>query len=191
GTTLYSEYPYENGYAGFMASEFAEESSRQPFSVRAGVEYGLNFDDVQSVGGKLAIDFPSYRLTFDSGWTSYFERDGSGGTDDFTVGDVNLVFRFVENPRTIWRTGVGVNWLADSGGEAGFNFTYGIDYFPLRPVVWSSELDWGTLDSETLLRLRSTVGVQLRDFEVYTGVEYLDVREERFTTMLFGVRYWW
>jgi hypothetical protein len=190
GPMSFSEYPYENGYPGFLSDGYDERSSNQGFSLRAGVEYGQDFDDVSTLGGKLAIDFP-YRLTLDSGWTSYFERDGSGGTDDFTVGDVNLVVRFVEHSQAIWRAGIGVNWLADSGGEAAFNFTYGIDYFPIRPVVWSSELDWGTLDSETLLRLRSTVGLQLRDFEVYTGVEYLDVREENFTTMLVGVRYWW
>lgn len=191
GPMSFSEYPYENGYPGFLSDGFDERSSNQSFSLRAGVEYGLNFDDVNTVGGRLAIDFPSYRLTFDSSWTSYFARDGNGGTDDFTVGDVNLVVRFVESSRSIWRTGVGVIWLADSGGDAGFNFTYGIDYFPVRPVVWSSELDWGSLASDPLVRLRSTLGLQLRDFEVYTGVEYLDIREEEFTTMLFGLRYWW
>lgn len=191
GVDSFSEYPYENGHAGFMTDGLGPQASALPFSLRAGLEYGLNFDNVHTAGGKLAVDFPSYRLTFDSGWTSYFERDGSGGTDDFTVGDVNMVVRFVESERSVWRAGIGVNWLADSGGEAGFNFTYGIDYFPFRPVVWSSELDWGTLAGDTLLRLRSTFGLQIRDFELYTGVEYLDIREEHFTTMLFGIRYWW
>ena len=74
------------------------------------------------------------------------------------------------------RTGVAVNWLADQiRPEAGFNFTYGIEWFPRKPWTISSVIDAGKLGEASLFHNRSTVGVMLGATEAFVGYDYLQV----------------
>ena len=45
----------------------------------------------------------------------------------------------------------------------------GAGWFPVRPLVFSSTLDWGTLGSAALFHFRTTAGVIVHRFEFYTG----------------------
>ena len=183
----YSEY-YD--HCAFKDTEWFCRSNDFIASARAQVEYGTNFGDTQSVGTRLQIDFPLWRMSLESSWSGYYE-DLPGGRDHLGVGDANLVFRFVQHPLTTWRSGIGINWLNDSDSDVGFNFTYGFDVLPVHPFVWSNEIDMGTLGNASLFRFRTTLGAQWRDGELYTGFEYVDIEDAQIPQMLFGFRYWW
>lgn len=177
--------------SGYKESDWFYDSTDFVSAARAQVEYGTDYSGTQTVGGKLQFDLPVCRTTFDGSWTTYYEDVANAGTDTLSLGDANIVFRFAQNPRMTWRTGVGVNWLADAQSEAGFNFTYGIDVLPTYPFVWSAEIDWGTLGHAELFRSRTTLGAQWREVELYCGFEYVDVDTAHILTMLYGLRYWW
>ncbi len=55
--------------------------------------------------------------------------------------------------------------------DLGFNFTYGADFFPAKPWVFSAVLDAGTHRQAGLFRFRSTAGVVYRSVELYSGYE--------------------
>lgn len=190
GCERFAGYCEEYDHLPFKDSEWFCSSNYIVASARAQAEYGTNYGDMQSVGTRLQIDFPLLRTSIESSWTNYYE-DLSSGTDHLALGDANLVFRFVQNPRTTWRSGVGLNWLNASDGDIGFNFTYGVDVLPVHPVVWSSEIDLGTLGNASLFRIRTTLGAQWLDGELYTGFEYVDIEDAQIPQMLFGFRYWW
>jgi hypothetical protein len=107
------------------------------------------------------------------------------------LGDFNFVFRFAQSQRAQFRTGIGFNWLEDSGPtNFGFNFTYGADFYPLQPLIISTVFDWGALGRTNLLRGRFTIGALLRNYEVYTGYEYLDIDRTGIGSLIGGVRLW-
>ncbi|QDU55564.1 hypothetical protein [Aeoliella mucimassa] len=160
-------------------------------SARAQVEYGTNFNDMQTIGNRLQIDLARIRSTIDLSYDNYFEKLPNGDTDHLAVGNANWVLRFAQNPRTVWRSGIGVNWMNGDQNDVGFNFTYGFDLLPVEPWVWSNDLDLGRLGDAGLFRFRTTVGQQFRLGEIYTGFEYLDAGDAQIPTMLFGARYWW
>ena len=119
------------------------------------------------------------------------EKLPGGQRDSLTTGDANLVFRFAQGPKALFRTGIGANWLADDvGSDFGFNFTYGFDLFPSKPWVISAELDWGRLGDAHLLHLRTTGGMMIHRGEAYIGVDYYDVGWVETTTLISGVRIW-
>ena len=186
----FSAYPYENDVTGYMAPDWLDATSAKPWSARLRGEFGQDFNDIELAGGGIQIDSPFVRMTFDSS-LSEFEEQVATGTDALTVGDANLTFRFVQSPRSVWRSGVGVNWLSGGGSEVGFNFTYAVDYFPRRPWIVSAEIDWGRLGEASLFHTRATVGVQVRDWEFYSGFDYVDIAETSLGNLVAGLRYWW
>lgn len=191
GCDRFATYDEQLGRVGYTDTEWFDHATNIVASARAQVDYGTNFDGLEQIGTKLQVDLPVWRLTLDGSISNYYEELAAGGEDHLAIGDVNLVFRFAQGERIVWRSGVGVNWLADAHNEAGFNFTYGLDAMPWEPVVFSTEIDLGTLGHESLLCSRTTLGLQWRAVEVYTGFEYVELGSAGLSTMLFGVRGWW
>ena len=111
--------------------------------------------------------------------------------DHLWVGDCNLVYRFAQSPRSQWRAGLGFNWLDDHiETDYGFNFTYGFDFYPVQPLILSTEIDWGTLGRAGAFHFRTTVGVILHRVETYVGYEYRDIGSFQFNGLIGGVRLW-
>jgi hypothetical protein len=162
----------------------------RPWSCRLRAEYADGFGDRSRIGGHVLLSHTS-RFGLDSGVDYLRETRPGGGHDHLSLGDFNIVFRFAQNERVQFRTGLGFNWLDDEfDTDFGFNFTYGADLFPCRPWVVSATLDWGTLDQARLFRFRSTAGVVFHGIEAYTGYEYLDIGSTHMNELIGGVRIW-
>lgn len=83
-----------------------------------------------------------------------------------------------------------MNWLSDSiGAVFGFNFTYGLDYFPRKPWVFSTSFDLGTLGEAGLFHNQTTVGVVVRRFEVFTGFDYYHIGDGELSGWISGLRW--
>lgn len=190
GHERFAGHAVEHGTSKFKETEWFYQSNYFISSARAQIEYGTDYRDMQSVGTRLQIDFPRFRSTIDASWNNYYE-DTAIGTDHLGLGDVNWVFRITQEETMVSRMGVGVNWLAGDESAAGFNFTTGMDVLLPYPLVWSTDLDMGTLGDASLFRIRTTLGAQWRDGELYTGFEYVDIEDAQIPQMLFGFRYWW
>jgi hypothetical protein len=160
------------------------------WSGRVRFEYADAFDDLHRIGGHLLLTTTS-RWGLDTEANYFRERRAGNRWDELWTGDANVVFRFAQSPRWQWRTGLGFNWLADPvDADFGFNFTYGVDFFPRRPWVLSATLDWGTLGSAERFHFRTTAGVIVRRYEVYTGYEYEDIDRTQLNALIGGVRVW-
>jgi hypothetical protein len=153
-------------------------------------EYQDQFDRVSAVGGQMILEGTS-RLGFDISFQTLRERLGPEQFDYLTLGDANVVFRFAQHPKAQMRLGIGMNWLADTRQhDLGFNFTYGGDFFPVKPLIVSAAIDWGTLGHAELFRFRTTAGVIVDRFETYVGYEYLDIGRTHANALVAGVRLW-
>ncbi len=160
------------------------------FSARLRTDYGTNFDDLNRWGSHLLVSTTS-RWGLDTEIIRWREDLPGGTYDELWMADCNLVLRFAQGPHMQWRTGLGFNFLDDElGTESGFNFTYGVDCFPVQPWVFSATLDWGTLGDAEQFRFRTTAGVVLWRVESYVGYEYYDLDSTHFNTLISGVRLW-
>jgi hypothetical protein len=184
---LFQRFPYDQA-PGYMDDLLWPGADR--WSARLSVEYGGDLDDRGKVGGRLLVS-TTPRWGADVQMERLYEQLPGGSHDDLWLGDGNLVFRFAQSQFMLWRAGVGINWLDDpAGSEAGFNFTYGADWFPARPWVLSATLDWGTLGRAELFRFNGTAGVLINRVETYVGYEYLDIDRTHINSLLAGVRIW-
>ena len=153
-------------------------------------DYANEFDSLIGVGGQLILETTS-RWGVDASAQYLRERLPGDDFDHLTLGDCNLVYRFAQGPRAQMRTGLGANWLNDTTRtDLGFNFTYGGDFFPRKPWVLSSAIDWGTLGRAGLFRFRTTAGVIFNRFESYVGYEYLDIGTTQGNFLIGGLRVW-
>ncbi len=186
-TAYFPSYPYEDSSGHLMFDNWA--NNPRPWSVRFDIDYTNSFDRIDSFGGHFLLDTSS-RAGLNAAVSQLEERLPTG-RDQLWLGDVNAVLRFAQSEWAEFRTGFGVNWLADSReANFGFNFNYEADIFPRKPWVISSTIDAGTLGFAALFRFRSTVGVVVRNVEVYTGYEYLDIERTHTNSLVAGLRFW-
>jgi hypothetical protein len=185
----FPDAPHQGGADGYLRMTAPTDVSRT-WAGRLSFDTGVNFDDLYSLNGRLQLEHQN-RWGLDASWSTLSERI-PGGRDHMTLGDANVVFRFAQGEAAQFYTGIGLNWLTDGGDfDAGFNFTYGADWFPTDPLVVSSSIDLGNLGGATLFRSRTTIGVMIDRFEVYSGFDYLNVEGVDIPTGIAGLRLWY
>jgi hypothetical protein len=183
-------YPYDPAGSDGYIEQNALPGLTRPWSARVDVEYVETFDQLENMGGHLLLDTAS-RIGLAASLEHLEERPSSGARDEMSIGDWNLVWRFAQGKLGEFHTGVGMNWLNDSGGtNAGFNFTYGADFYPVKPWIICTSLDCGTLGRADLFRFRTTVGLEFHGVETYVGYEYTDIGCGRWNGLIGGLRLW-
>jgi len=162
-----------------------------PFALRFDADYVDAFDNLDRFNGHMLISTSS-RLELDARFQHLAERLDDGSQDQLWMGDCNLCYRFAQSDFAQFRAGLGINWLNAPGQtDLGFNFIYGADIFPVKPLVLSAVLDAGTLGHAGLFRFRTTAGVVYRSVEIYTGYEYTDIGSVSWNGLIGGVRLWY
>lgn len=185
----FPRYPYQEPVDGHLMIDPDLPRKPRGWCGRAFFDYRTDFDDLTAWGGGLQLDTTS-RFGLDASAHYFAQQLPGGGRDELVIGSGDLLFRFAQAPWMEMRTGVGVNWLADSvASDVGVNFTYGGDWYPLQPLVVSLDLDLGKLGEASLFHARVTTGVQLKLAELYVGYDYLDVGKSQFNSAIAGVRF--
>lgn len=158
--------------------------------VRARSDFGTNFGKVDWVGGNVLLE-STMRLGLETDFRQLQENGSGAKFDSLTLGDANLFYRFAQSNQFQGRAGVGVNYLVDRADtNFGFNFTYAVDWYPVKPVIVSAELDLGWLGQESLFHFRVTEGVNWKYGEAFVGYDYYDVGNFQVGGMVAGVRLW-
>ena len=130
-------------------------------------------------------------LALDSEFYSRERKLITGGEEEITNGDVNVIYRLNANPRYKFRTGAGINWREVDGEiDLGFNTTYGLDFTLRGPWLVSAVIDLGLLGDDTLFRWRITTGVVLRNLELFVGYDDYKAGDDRFNGILGGAGFW-
>ena len=107
------------------------------------------------------------------------------------LGETDAVIRFAQNEHWMFRSGLGVNSLSDAlDTDVGFNFTYGVDWFPINPLVFSSEIDLGSLGHAWLFHVRTSAGVTFKGAEIFAAYDYYDIGDGQLKGLSAGVRLW-
>ena len=192
----FAHYPHQYDLGYMMIDPFKAHGLAGPrvpyaWSVRASGEYGTNFNHLEWIGGRLLVD-SRWRLGLDSDVRYLLEERPGRPSDDLWFGDTNLVYRFAQSERLQLRSGLGMNFLSDDRqNDAGFNFTYGGDWFPSRPWVLSAEIDLGTLGHTHAYHFRGTAGVSCGVGEAYAGYDYYDIGRTQVAGLVAGLRLWY
>ena len=153
-------------------------------------DYVEAFDHLDLINGHILVSTTS-RFEFDARIQHLGETMPGGPDDELWIGDCNVMFRYAQASFAQVRAGLGINWLNDpSRTDLGFNFAYGIDLFPVKPFIFSTVMDAGTLGHAGLFRFRSTAGVAYKRLEFYTGYEYTDIGRTHWNGLIGGVRLW-
>jgi hypothetical protein len=135
----------------------------------------------------------SMRLGFESRFSLFVEQLPAprGGVDQLLIGDLNLTLRIAQHEQAQVYAGLGVRGLIDGASStAGINTTYGLDLFPLAPLVISLQGDLGHLGAAFYLEGRATLGVTLGRLELYAGYEATLIGDVGFHDPTFGLRIW-
>ena len=191
GPLRFSAWPFANDSFGAMTPWDYDPELEKNWLARTSFEFlDAEGGELNALGGRVLLDSVS-RFGLDTSFHNWREELPAGGVTDSWIGDVNLVYRFAQSQSTQFRAGVGVNWLHDSVTTgAGFNLTYGVDLFPLKPLHVAAEIDWGGLGHTHLFHGRVTTGLILRNFEIYTGYDYLSVGQPEFHSLIVGTSIW-
>lgn len=196
-------FPYAQGHKGYMHLGEPAENAPPPepttwfqggrtrnWSLRLALEESSDFQGLDRLTGHLLLETTS-RFGFQSSWTQLRECLCNGRSDELVLGDVNLVVRFAQHERAQFRAGIGLRTLIDdSATHWGFNFTYGADFYPVKPLIVSGQIDAGTLGSAGVFHGRATAGFNWSHFEVYGGYDFLRIGSVNLQGPVIGVCLW-
>ncbi len=196
----FARHPYANSYRGYQVppmpgqdlfdSKHADGLPTKPWAVRLSLENGNDFRGLNRLGGHFRLDTAS-RFGVVTNWNWYQERLSCGCTDELVIGDVNVIFRFAQNEYASMYAGVGFRMLVDRQQEDyGFNFTYGGDWFPMRPFIVSGVFDAGSLGNTGVIHARGTVGAIYRGWEIFAGFDFMQIGSANLHGPMAGVRLW-
>ena len=159
-----------------------------PFQLRFEIDYAGDEADVDRTGFGLLLNATG-GLGIDTG-VRIFREPGDDFRDHLWLGDFNVTYELFPTEFIRTRAGVGFNWLADRyGAEAGLNLTLGSELFA-GPVVFSGEVDMGTLGDADLLHGRLTASWRQGDhLEWFAGYDYLDVGGTEISGVVGGLRF--
>lgn len=125
-----------------------------------------------------------------------------GLLNDFTThphdqalhGTAHLLYRFAQSSHVDFRTGLGLRAFGLHRPLTGIDLLYGIDVFGRHSITGHIEVHVGSLGEAFTSQGRLTVGVMLRNIELYAGFDHLGIRaHERVTRLsspMLGVRAW-
>jgi hypothetical protein len=195
-------YPYANDEPGYMLIRRPlEEDAKKPsweldfdraryWSGRLAIEESNDFDAINRLSARLLLEAAS-RFGVQTNWSYVHENLGGGRFDETALGDLNLTFRFAQHEKAQFRAGLGVRLMSDPHGtDWGFNFTYGVDVYPIKPLVLSAILDAGTLGHAGVIRGQVSIGLLYRRWEIYTGYDYLQIGSTALQGPTLGLRLW-
>jgi hypothetical protein len=123
--------------------------------------------------------------------TFMLERLPNGQLDNLNVGDINLFYRVMSHPRAQMRFGLGWRYMIDAiGVENGFNLTFALDLFLIRPMVISANADVGNLGQALFFHGRLTIGAIIKRVEIFAGYEAMLIGPVLFHGPVGGIRLW-
>ena len=210
-------YPYEGGAVGYMAPPVfkkgrtepaittsgdlligAEDDTvvspyrTRPLSLRLVTDYSFDLETVHKTSAYLLFE-SRWRWGIEAGFSYLQERfqNGESSTHGIGIGDANIVFRFAQHRHIQMRTGFGGRYMTSPVGvKGGVNFTYGVDVYPIHPLVFSTSVDFGNLGYAFVLHGRGTLGAVLRSFEAFAGWDVLQMDDTVVHGPLVGLRTW-
>jgi hypothetical protein len=197
-------YPYAANEPGYLCREWSgalgdertasgtslSDLGARHWSGQLLLENGNDFNGLNRLNGSLVLD-TSLRLGLRTNWHYFNETLDGGRHDDLLLGDTNLTFRFAQNECASLYAGLGFRALTGPGQPHwGWNFTYGADVYPIKPIVISATLDVGSLGSATVFHVRGTVGYIYERWEVFAGYDFLRIGTVNLQGPLVGVRLW-
>jgi len=191
-TGYFAHFPYQHNDGYMLIGPAVADGELFRWGLRGRAEYGTDFGDIEWTGGHLFLDTSS-RWGLESDFRHVREElPPPGRFDSVWLGDANIVFRFAQSEYLVMRTGLGFNFLSDpADSNFGFNFTYGGDYFPIRPWIFSGELDLGVLGHASVVHFRGTVGINRGLVEAFLGYDYYDVGPTQLAGLVAGLRVWY
>jgi len=188
--TFFPRFPYDNGQPGYLTAQSNGSGVRRGWAGRVSVENGNDFDGLNRTGAQFLLETTT-RFGVQGRFDYFRERLDCGCTDNLSLGSTELTYRFAQHPNMQMSAGLGLNVLDDRfRTHYGFNFTYGADIFPVKPLVVSLSMDAGNVGHAGLFRARGTVGVLYRGLELFTGYDYLNIGGVDLQGPLAGLRLW-
>jgi hypothetical protein len=186
-------YPYENDRPGYLwapQSSVYDHEGLGGLAVRLSVEDGNDFHGLNRVGGRLFVD-TNGRFGLQARGHFYHEDVMPGQTEDLFLGSTEVTFRFAQSDRASFFVGAGARVSDhDRRARCGCNFTYGADFYPVKPLILSLSLDAGNLGSDGVLNVRGTAGLVFDRFEFFAGYDYLLIGSVDLQGALAGLRLW-
>ncbi len=189
----FAPYPYAAGHTGYKVTEpdskisggeiivdgsiqISSERWAEPFqqterwSLRTGSDYQYDLDAVHLVSAYVKLK-NGFGYGFDFRWTEFFERL-DGEIDTLSLLQAGLSWDFV--PHTIFGIELSAVLLGmsyDGNLFPGAALRIGFDIMPLRPLIISGQVIAGGLNEATYLHSRGTLGVAIRQLELYAGYD--------------------
>lgn len=183
----FQPYPYYLNNPGYLIDYETEFTKKGAIDISS--EYKIYRDSVFGVGLNFNLR-SNFRVEIQGDFNYLEEKLDNGNTDSLYLGNVNVLFRFAQNPYLLMRSGIGLNFLNDTEDEYGFNYTYSLDVFPVKPLFLSARIDLGGLGSAGFVRFRTAIGFIYKRLEANIGIETYNIGDASLVGLTGGLKWY-
>lgn len=190
----FRDYPYQDGSLGHAVYEIDEDAIFARDSAgRVSLGVGYMGNDGWRASGR-ARWMHSSRFDFDVTAIGFGEFD-DGEIDAATFLSTHIGLRFVETDTFTMRSGIGASlWQTQGLWAGGFDFYYGFDWFLVEPIVFSLNMELGSLGEAFRFGFQGSMGALIGRTELFIGWEHFvlanDVGVVELGGPQVGVRLW-
>jgi len=194
----FAGYPYADGTPGAvwiqrtdkLGQKLPAPKGLRPLSLQMSFESSYDASMLHRFTGSLRLD-TAYRVGLEGSWSYFWDTLKGGDAETLWSGDANVIIRFAQTERALMYTGAGARFMVDGLGVVpGFNLTYGLEAYPIRPLVVGFSIDMGNLGEAFVVHGRATVGAVLGRVEAYLGYDALKIAETVVHGPIAGLRYY-
>ena len=185
-TTAANRYTYEA--PKYVPADWDKHSQR--WAVQTAADLAIINDNIYRLRPRVRLMMPG-RFELDAECGIYRETLADRAIDWTTISALHLAARFAQNEYVIFRLGAGGRMLADAKTvQLGYDFQYGVQIFPHKPLIIDLTAGVGSLGKSFTLDLRASLGVALGPLEILIGAERLAVGDAVLAGPVGGIRYW-
>ena len=133
----------------------------------------------------------AHRLELSGEVRMFYEKLSATQSDRLWIGSIGAHYVFAQSERAQLRSGLGLRVMPDGNDQfMGAYFSYGMDLYPMRPLILSVNGDIGGLNGAAVGTLRATLGAIVDQVEVYGGYEGFWLGDVDLSMALLGARIW-
>lgn len=196
----WADHPYADDVDGHavLPQGGPDDPPIQDVAVQGRVEGGYAWPAMGRASADVRVVTP-FRSTFGAGYTALLGAREGGGVEHQGLVGGRVGLLFAQDEYLQFRLDIGMLVFHDAQGEVwGGELRYGVDIFPIRPLVISIEAIGGPFEDDSFFfGGRVTVGVLAGPVELYLGYDHLEIvpmatrsLRGRMSGPIGGVRFW-
>ena len=179
-----TKYPYLNSEKGNYSYDWNEGSE----IFRTAIENKYIFANSRINGNHINVDMRFLkRLGLEVDYLQLWEDNPNFGKNTLAIYSVLAKYYRVRTERFDLWWGIGTSYVDGEINQLGFTYGLGAEAFLAKPISIVSQFNQTLINNETINKFSGLLNYHIKQYKISGGYEHIKIGSQGFSTMAFGV----